>query len=164
MYAWTSNMLDSFGIILMPSGLFCRRSTISLRILVSILQSIYLKRRHRDLPFVKRLITAGLRFSISKTASEVDKKQRKERPRTINFESFFPKINGNMNIDEGVMQQTMDLLSQVIQKPPLNFKLLSRPPFRFLHDIISEVISNTGQFADVFTPEEMDSGNVKVGI
>ena len=42
-------------------------------------------------------------------------------------------------VDSAVIQRTKDTLGKVIKKPPLTDKLLSRPPFRYLHDIISEV-------------------------
>ena len=42
-------------------------------------------------------------------------------------------------IDSSVLQRTKETLGKVIKKPPLTDKLLSRPPFRFLHDILSEV-------------------------
>ena len=58
--------------------------------------------------------------------------------------------------------KTIELLGQIIQKPPLNQKLLSRPPFRYIHDIFSEVINNTGYYFGLYTNEEMMSENVKV--
>ena len=42
-------------------------------------------------------------------------------------------------VDSAVIQRTKDTLGKVIKKPPLTDKLLNRPPFRYLHDIISEV-------------------------
>jgi len=44
-------------------------------------------------------------------------------------------------LDPAVIQRTKDTLGKVIKKPPLTDKLLNRPPFRYLHDIISEVSS-----------------------
>lgn len=46
-------------------------------------------------------------------------------------------------IDSAVLQRTRETLGKVIKKPPLTDKLLSRPPFRFLHDILCEVRSTT---------------------
>ncbi len=58
--------------------------------------------------------------------------------------------------------KSIELLGQIIQKTPLNQKLLSRPPFRYIHDIFSEIIKTSGFFEGLYTEEEMMSENVKV--
>ena len=65
-------------------------------------------------------------------------------------------------MDPSIIKKTQDTLGRVIKKPPLTDKLLSKPPFRFLHDIITEVIKNTGVLKGLFKPEELNSENVKV--
>lgn len=37
------------------------------------------------------------------------------------------------------IKQTQDLLGKYVKKPPLSEKNLSRPPFRFLHDVTTSV-------------------------
>ncbi|XP_015773088.1 PREDICTED: TRAF3-interacting protein 1-like [Acropora digitifera] len=64
-------------------------------------------------------------------------------------------------MDPKIVKKTQDTLGKFIKKPPLTEKLLNKPPFRFLHDIITEVVRNTGFLKDLYTPEEMDSANVK---
>ena len=53
-------------------------------------------------------------------------------------------------------------LGKYVKKPPLTEKLLSKPPFRFLHDVITAVItSNPGLLEGLYTDDEMHSENVK---
>ena len=61
---------------------------------------------------------------------------------------------------DGLETTTQTLLGEIIQKPKLTEKLLSKPPFRFLHDIIMEIIRVTGFAADLFTTVEMDSAQI----
>uniref|UniRef100_A0A915N2R7 UDENN domain-containing protein n=1 Tax=Meloidogyne javanica TaxID=6303 RepID=A0A915N2R7_MELJA len=42
-------------------------------------------------------------------------------------------------------------------RPVLTDQLLNRPPFKFLHDIVSEVIKSTGYSDGLFTVDELDS-------
>ncbi|XP_062519878.1 TRAF3-interacting protein 1-like isoform X2 [Corticium candelabrum] len=64
-------------------------------------------------------------------------------------------------MDANVARKTRESLGTLIKKPPLTEKLLSRPPFRFLHDILTEVIKHTGYLGGLYTPEELNSENVK---
>ncbi|XP_067844055.1 TRAF3-interacting protein 1 isoform X2 [Heptranchias perlo] len=59
------------------------------------------------------------------------------------------------------VKRTQDLLGKVIKKPPLTDKLLNKPPFRYLHDIFTEVIRTTGFLKGLYTEFEMKSDNVK---
>ncbi|EFN90131.1 TRAF3-interacting protein 1 isoform X2 [Harpegnathos saltator] len=60
-----------------------------------------------------------------------------------------------------VIKKTQDILGKYFKKPPLTDKLLRKPPFRFLHDIISTVIAQTGFLEGLFTEEELNSDNIK---
>ncbi|XP_066543925.1 TRAF3-interacting protein 1 isoform X7 [Amia ocellicauda] len=60
-----------------------------------------------------------------------------------------------------VVKKTQDTLGKVIKKPPLTEKLLNKPPFRYLHDIFTEVIRTTGFMKGLFVEAEMKSDNVK---
>ncbi|XP_050606439.1 TRAF3-interacting protein 1 isoform X5 [Macaca thibetana thibetana] len=64
-------------------------------------------------------------------------------------------------MNAAVVRQTQEALGKVIRRPPLTEKLLSKPPFRYLHDIITEVIRMTGFMKGLYTDAEMKSDNVK---
>lgn len=42
-------------------------------------------------------------------------------------------------VNEYLMKETQDVLSKYVKKPPLSEKLLRKPPFRYLHDIVTAV-------------------------
>ncbi|EFN74100.1 TRAF3-interacting protein 1 [Camponotus floridanus] len=60
-----------------------------------------------------------------------------------------------------VIKKTQDLLGKYFKKPPLTEKLLRKPPFRFLHDIITAIIKETGFLKGLYTDEELNSDNIK---
>ncbi|XP_061182834.1 TRAF3-interacting protein 1-like isoform X1 [Saccostrea echinata] len=64
-------------------------------------------------------------------------------------------------MDARIVKKTQDTLGKIIKKPPLTEKLLNKPPFRFLHDIVTSVIKTTGFMNGLFKEEELNSENVK---
>ncbi|XP_026902086.2 TRAF3-interacting protein 1 isoform X6 [Acinonyx jubatus] len=64
-------------------------------------------------------------------------------------------------MNAAVVKRTQEALGKVIRRPPLTEKLLNKPPFRYLHDIITEVIRVTGFMKGLYTDAEMQSDNVK---
>lgn len=62
---------------------------------------------------------------------------------------------------EDAIAETQSLVGGLIKKPKMTEKLLSRPPFRFLHDIVMGMNSKTGFVDALLTAEEQDSGNIK---
>ena len=72
---------------------------------------------------------------------------------TINLDPEIERCDGT----EGT---TQTLLGELITRPKLSEKLLSKPPFRFLHDIIMEIIKVTGFATGLYTTTEMDSSLV----
>lgn len=56
---------------------------------------------------------------------------------------------------------TQALLGEVVKKPKLSDKLLSKPPFRFLHDVISEVTRATGFGEGLFEENEKEAKAIK---
>ncbi|XP_011488257.1 TRAF3-interacting protein 1 isoform X2 [Oryzias latipes] len=63
-------------------------------------------------------------------------------------------------MNAAVVKKTQETLGKVIKKPPLMEKLLSKPPFRYLHDIFMEVIRTTGFLKGLYEENEMKSDNV----
>ena len=84
-------------------------------------------------------------------------------PKSVDYSKFenFGK-NGNFHIflissekpsdcswkmgEQNFIEATQSTLGKVIQRPSLSEKNLSRPPFRFLHDIVTQLIKKTGFF------------------
>ena len=66
-----------------------------------------------------------------------------------------------MSVPPAVIKKTQDSLGKFVKKPPLTEKLLSKPPFRFLHDVISAVIKDTGALQGLYSEAEGKSENVK---
>ena len=81
--------------------------------------------------------------------------------------SLSPEKGGGANLDAQIeecnsdFQRTREVMEKIISKPKCSEKLLGKPPFRFLHDVISAVIRATGFAEGLYTEEEMDSKNVK---
>ncbi|CAL1299196.1 unnamed protein product [Larinioides sclopetarius] len=64
-------------------------------------------------------------------------------------------------IGSDVIKKTQEILGSVIKRPALTEKSLKKPPFRFLHDIITNIIKSSGFLKGLYTPAELQSENVK---
>ncbi len=64
-----------------------------------------------------------------------------------------------MDLDS-LVAQSKDAISALISKPKMAEKLLSKPPFRFLHDIITAITQTTGFAEGLMSPEELDSAAI----
>lgn len=67
-----------------------------------------------------------------------------------------------LGMSDEIINKTIETLSKLVKKPPLNKKLLSKPPFRYLHDLFSEVVRGSSAFQGLYSDEEMNSENYKV--
>lgn len=47
------------------------------------------------------------------------------------------------DLDVTVIKATQSSLGKYVKRPPLTEKLLKKPPFRFLHDIVTSVSLST---------------------
>jgi len=62
---------------------------------------------------------------------------------------------------EDAMKATISSMGKAITKPPMTKKLLKKPPFRFLYDVVMEVMKTSGFLQGLYTPEEIDPEAVK---
>ena len=79
---------------------------------------------------------------------------------SLNTDSL-PNLDKEIEACDGSEATTQAMLGELISRPKLTEKLLSKPPFRFLHDIVTEVTRVTGFSRGMYTEEEMDSANVQ---
>ncbi|KAG5505814.1 hypothetical protein JKF63_05150 [Porcisia hertigi] len=61
---------------------------------------------------------------------------------------------------EAVIEKTRVELGAVIQAPKLTDKLLSRPPFRYIHDIVVSFMKATGFPDGLFSADQLDSSKI----
>jgi len=62
-----------------------------------------------------------------------------------------------------VVADTIRVLGPVVKKPPVTAKLLTRPPVRFLHDLLMEVIKTTGFLDGLYAGDEKVCNCVRTG-
>ena len=60
---------------------------------------------------------------------------------------------------ESAIAETQQVLKPLFTKPGLTEKYLSRPPFRFLHDVVTATLRETGFPSNFFSNEEFDASS-----
>ncbi|EAA01754.5 AGAP001429-PA [Anopheles gambiae str. PEST] len=64
-------------------------------------------------------------------------------------------------LDATVLKRTQSSLGKFVKRPALTEKLLRKPPFRFLHDIVHAIIREHGSLDGLYTADELNSDNIK---
>lgn len=74
-----------------------------------------------------------------------------------------PQVNLDSMVEkcDGTAELTQQMLGSVIERPKLTEKLLSKPPFRFLYDIVMEVRKVTNFAAGLFSEAENDVARIE---
>ncbi|CAO1431369.1 unnamed protein product [Diamesa serratosioi] len=65
------------------------------------------------------------------------------------------------NVNADVIKQTQESLGKFVKKPPLTEKLLKKPPFKFIHDIVKVVIRDTNFLSELYNEDELNADNIK---
>lgn len=74
--------------------------------------------------------------------------------------SIAPNLDREIERCDGSEAMTQELLGSLISRPKLTEKLLGKPPFRFLHDIVMEIVRATGFASGLYDETESDSGSI----
>ena len=61
---------------------------------------------------------------------------------------------------ETLIESVKTSIGAIIHKPKMTDKLLSKPPFRFLHDTISAITVRTGFGEGLYSEAELDSAQI----
>ena len=91
-------------------------------------------------------------------------KPQKEHTQNVGLGGLSGSSNANLDSEvercDGSIPLTQSMLSGLITKPKLSEKLLGKPPFRFLFDIIMEVRNATGFANGLYAPEEENASSI----
>jgi len=80
------------------------------------------------------ILSSWLATAQSRIAARSDRSRQEKQP----LESIIPAKNTIDTCNEDV-EQTRAMISKIITKPKCSDKLLSKPPFRFIHDLVMNI-------------------------
>ena len=69
-------------------------------------------------------------------------------------------FKADLSAVDGEIATTEELLGSLFRKPKMTEKLLSRPPFRYLHDIITATAKATGFPSDLYSGDELNAKSI----
>ena len=87
-----------------------------------------------------------------------EEEEEEEPVREQNSRSNLASLLANANDD---IETTRSIVNGIVAKPKCSDKLLGRPPFRFLHDVIIGVINTTGYHQGLYSGDELDGKKIK---
>ncbi len=61
---------------------------------------------------------------------------------------------------EELINETKTVLHGLFNRPRLTDKLLSKPPFRFLHDLVSAITASTGFAEGLYNEAELEAATI----
>ena len=72
---------------------------------------------------------------------------------------FWPYLFIKMDL-ESLVANTIRVVGNLVAKPKMSEKHLSKPPFRFLHDVISAITRETGFGEGLYSGDELDAKSI----
>lgn len=63
-------------------------------------------------------------------------------------------------VNPRLLKSNIDQWSKILKRPMVTDKVLARPPFKFLHDLVTLVVKSTGYLRGLYSDEEFVLANV----
>jgi len=117
--------------------------------------------KHQDRPPPKKQEEPEEKKPEEKRPEEKKPEERKpEKTSKIMAEKKHVETGFDVSRVDGDSETTIELFEGLITKPKLSTKLLSKPPFRFLHDVCTALMKNAKVMDGLFQGPELDSKEI----
>ena len=63
-------------------------------------------------------------------------------------------------VNPRLLKSNVDLYVKILKRPLVNEKILSRPPFKFIHDLVTIVVKNNGYLRGLYTDDQFQLDNI----